>query len=167
MKKKIRTIEDQGERQIKAIQDQGQVNTIKKYTYDDKDTPLISKQKEIFNKPVDERLEEITNLDKKKVNSDYLIYRYEGNIPDEKFHKFDNVFSVLDIIKSGEISLTGAKNDQVKFKSNLGEIIRRIITAKKYQKSQKKTLCTILKCFAKQEKRLLNFWMIILQWYLK
>ena len=53
--KQIRTIEDQGERQIKAIQDQGQVKTIKKYTYDDKDTPLISKQKEIFNKPVDER----------------------------------------------------------------------------------------------------------------
>ena len=94
-----------------------------------------------------------------------MIYRYEGNIPDEKFHKFDNVFSVLDIIKSGEISLTGAKNDQVKFKSNLGEIIRR--NSKKIPKEPKKTLCTILKCFAKQEKRLLNFWMIILQWYLK
>ena len=94
--KQIRTIEDQGERQIKAIQDQGQVKTIKKYTYDDKDTPLISKQKEIFNKPVDERLEEITNLDKKKVNSDDLIYRYKGNTPVEIFHKFDNVFSVLD-----------------------------------------------------------------------
>ena len=65
--KQVRTIEDQGERQIKAIQDQGQVKTIKKFTYDDKDTPLILKQKEIFNKLVDERLEEITNLDKKKL----------------------------------------------------------------------------------------------------
>ena len=63
--KQIKTIEDQGEKQIKAIQDQGQVKTIKKYIYDNEDTPLISKQKEIFNKLVDEILEEITDLDKK------------------------------------------------------------------------------------------------------
>ena len=72
--KQIKTIEDQGEKQIKAIQDQGQVKAIKKYGYDAEDTPFISKQKEIFNELVDERLEKITNLDK-KVNSDDLIYR--------------------------------------------------------------------------------------------
>ena len=54
--KQIKTIEDQGKKQIKAIQDQGQVKTIKKYTYDDEDTSLISKQKEIFNELADERL---------------------------------------------------------------------------------------------------------------
>ena len=64
--KQIKTIEDQGEKQIKAIQDQGQVKTIKKYIYDNEDTPLISKQKEIFNELVDERFEEITDLDKKR-----------------------------------------------------------------------------------------------------
>ena len=73
--KQIKTIEDQGEKQIKAIQDQGQVKTIKKYAYDAEDTPLISKQKEIFNELADERLEKITDLDK-KVNSDDLIYKY-------------------------------------------------------------------------------------------
>ena len=52
---------------MKAIQDQGQVKTIKKYTYDDGDTILISKQKEIFNKLTDEGLEEITDLDKKLI----------------------------------------------------------------------------------------------------
>ena len=45
--KQIKRIEDQGEKLIKAIQDQRQVEIIKKYTYDDKDTPLISKQKNI------------------------------------------------------------------------------------------------------------------------
>ena len=55
--KQIKTIEDQGEKQIKAIQDKGQVKTIKKYDYENKDTPLISKQKEIFNELVDERHE--------------------------------------------------------------------------------------------------------------
>ena len=71
--KQIKTIEDQGEKQIKAIQNQGIVKTIKKYTYDDEDTPLISKQKEIFNEPADERLKKIPELDK-KVNYDDLIY---------------------------------------------------------------------------------------------
>ena len=69
--KQIKTIEDQREKQIKTIQDQGQVKTIKKYTYNNEDTPLIPKQKEIFNELVDERLEKIVGLDK-KVNSDDL-----------------------------------------------------------------------------------------------
>ena len=51
--KQIKMIEDQGEKQIKAIQDQGHVKTIKKYDYDDEDSLLISKQKEIFNKLAD------------------------------------------------------------------------------------------------------------------
>ena len=55
--KQITTIEDQGEKQIKAIRDQEQVETIKKYDYDAEDTPLISKQKEIFNELIDERRE--------------------------------------------------------------------------------------------------------------
>ena len=54
--KQIKTIEDQGERQIKAIQDQEQVKKIKKYAYDAEGTPFISKQKEIFNELVHERL---------------------------------------------------------------------------------------------------------------
>ena len=58
-------IEDQGQKQIKAIQEQGKVKTIKKYTYNDEDTPLISKQKEIFNKIVDESLQKVVDLDKK------------------------------------------------------------------------------------------------------
>ena len=47
--KQIKTIEDQGEKQIKPIQDKKQVKTIKKYAYDAEDTLFISKQKEIFN----------------------------------------------------------------------------------------------------------------------
>ena len=71
--KQIKTIEDQGEKQIKAIQDQGQVKAIKKYSYDSEDISFISKQKEIFNELLDERLEKITDLDE-RVNSNDLIY---------------------------------------------------------------------------------------------
>ena len=96
--KQVKTIEDQGERQIKAIQDEGQVKTIKKYTYDAEDTPLISKQNEMFNEHVDERQEKITDLDK-KVDSDNLIYRYKGNTADIKFDKFDNALNIINKIQ--------------------------------------------------------------------
>ena len=65
--KQIKTIEEQGEKQVKAIQNQGQVKTIKTYGYNINYSPLISKQKEIFNELVDKRLEEITNLGKKLI----------------------------------------------------------------------------------------------------
>ena len=44
-KQQIKAIKDQGEKQIKAINEKGQVKTIKKYSYDDEDIPWTSKQK--------------------------------------------------------------------------------------------------------------------------
>ena len=61
----------------KSNQDQGQVKTINKYNYDNEDSPLISKQKEIFNELADEKLKEITELHE-KFNCDDLLYRYKG-----------------------------------------------------------------------------------------
>ena len=120
--KQIKTTEDQGEKQIKAIQDQGQFKTIKKYAYDAEDTPLISKQKEIFNEVVDKRRGKIIDLDKNKVNSDDLIYRYRGNTADVKFNEFDNALNIINKIQNGEIRLANVKNNQEKFKFYLGEI---------------------------------------------
>ena len=70
---------------------------------------LISKRKEIFNKLVDERLEEITSLDK-KVSPDNLVYRYKGQTADVKFDEFDNAFYLIDKIIEGEISLKHRRN---------------------------------------------------------
>ena len=102
--KQIKTIKDQGEKQIRAIQNQGQDKTIKKYAYGDDDTPLISKQKEIFNKLVDERLEKITDLDE-RVNNDDLIYRYKGNVADAKIDEFDNALDIVNKIREGKTEL--------------------------------------------------------------
>ena len=101
--KQIKTIEDQGENRINAIQNQEHVKTIKKYTYDDEDRPLMSKQKEMLNKLVDKRLVEITKLGK-KVNLDDLIYRYKGKTPVEKIDKYDHALHLLDKTKNGEIN---------------------------------------------------------------
>ena len=119
--KEIKTIEDQREKQIKAIQDQGQIKTIKEYAHDVEDTLLISKQKEIFNELVDERVKKITDLDE-RVNNDDLIYRYKGNTPDLNLDEFDNALALIDKIRDGKISLTDVKNNQEKFKSYLGEL---------------------------------------------
>ena len=78
---------------------------------------MISKQKEVFNKLVDERLKEITKLDK-NVNLDDLIYRYKGSTADAKFNEFDNDFSLLDKTRDGKISLAGAKM----IKQNLNQV---------------------------------------------
>ena len=124
---------------------------------------MILKQKEIFNKLADERLEETTKLDK-KVNPDDLIYKLKGPTADVKFNAFDNALNLLDKIREGEISLADAKNDQEEFKSNPSKIKK---GNNKHKSKEQKTHCIILKCFTKQGTTLLNFLMIIFQWYLK
>ena len=66
-------------------------------------------------------LDDITQLDE-KVSRDDLIYRYKSKAPDEKFNTYDNALDLIDKIKSGEIKLAEAKNDQIRYKSNLGKI---------------------------------------------
>ena len=109
-KNKKKAIEDQGEKQIKAIQNQGQSINVEKYYYNDKDIPLISRQKEIFNKLVDERLDEITKLEK-KVNSDDLIYQYKSPTADAKFNESDNALDLIDKLRGGKIGLKMIKWD--------------------------------------------------------
>ena len=126
-----------GEKQIKAIQDQEHVKTIKKYDYDDEDSPLISKQKEIFNKLADERLNKITELDK-KANHDDLVYKYKGKSPDEKFDKY-NALDLINKIQNGKIKLSNVKNNQIIFKSHLSEIKKRK-KQKKIKRAKKRAI---------------------------
>ena len=110
---------------------------------------MTSKRKEIFTELVDERFEEIADVDK-KVNNDNLIYRYKARIPNAKFDKLGNALDILNKMRNGKIGL---------FKSNLDEVRK----AHKKRKNSKTTPCIILKCFTKQRTRLLNFIMIIFQ----
>ena len=155
--KQIKAIKDHGEKEIKAIQDQGKLKTIKKYDYDDEDTPFISKQKKIYNELVNETRKKIINLNE-KVNKNDLIYRYKKSIaPNLDFNGFDNALDTIYKIRDGKIKLEDVKYKQEKFKSYLGEI------KKETNRKSKKAPCLIFKCFIMQEMRLLNFMMIILQ----
>ena len=73
---------------------------------------LSQNKTKIFNELVDKRLEKITDLDKKKVNSDDLIYRYKGNTADVKFNEFDNALDIIDKMRDGKIDLVNVKNNQ-------------------------------------------------------
>ena len=111
--KQIKTIEDQEKKQIDALNTLNTLKsdnktTIEKNIYDPKDTPFISRQKEIFDKLIDERLEKITDLDE-RVNRNDLIYRYKGNVADRKFDEFDNALDIINKIRDGKKDLADVK----------------------------------------------------------
>ena len=138
--KQIKTIEDQGKKQVDALNTLKSDNkiTIKKCTCDPNDTPFTSKQKEIFNKLVDERLEKITDLDE-RVNNYDLIYRYKRKFADIKFDEFDNALGIINKIRAGKEYLAGVKRNQQKFKYYLDEIKK----GAKKSKEQENTIYNI------------------------
>ena len=152
--KQIKTVEDQGKKEVDALNTLKSDNeiTIKKYTYDPNDTPFISKQKEIFSKLIDEKLEKIIDLDK-KVNNDDLIYRCKGKFADTKFNEFDNALGINNKIRDGKEDLADVKKNQQKYKYYLGEIKKGTKKSK-----NKKTQYTILKCSIKQAIEAIKFY---------
>ena len=119
--KQAKTTEEQGEKQIKEIQDKRPTKSIKKFTYDINDSPIAFLKKEIYNKLTEESFEKVNNLDK-KVGIEKLLFEYKGNTPDEDFIKFDNALDLISKIRDGEISLSEAKDELEKLKSSMGEI---------------------------------------------
>ena len=111
--KQIKTIEDQEKKQIDALNTLNTLKsdnktTIEKNIYDPKDTPFISRQKEIFDKLIDERLEKVTDLDE-RVNRNDLIYRYKGKVADRNFDEFDNALDIINKIRDGKKDLADVK----------------------------------------------------------
>ena len=74
--KQIKTIEEESNKQIKNIKNKSPDKTIKTIEYDPNDDPIISKQKEIYNKMVNEERNNIEELDK-KVDRNYLLYEFK------------------------------------------------------------------------------------------
>ena len=86
--KQTKTMEDQVEKQIKAIQDKRPIKSIEKFTYYNNDSPNVLKEKNIYNKLTEENFEKINNLNK-KVDT-------KGNTADQDFSKFDNALDLID-----------------------------------------------------------------------
>ena len=119
--KQTKTIKEQGEKQIKPIQDKRPIKSTEKFTYDINDSPKVLKEKNIYNKLTEESFEKINNLDK-KVDASKLVFAYKGKTADQDFSKFDNALDLIDKIRNSEISLNEAIDEQAESKSDIGEI---------------------------------------------
>ena len=130
--KQIKTIEDQGKKQVKAIQDKQIINNV---SY--KDKLLLSKEREIFKDIYNKRLDKIEELNNKidYNNLEYAVYR---NKKVYNFSELTDPPTLLDEIKKGKISLEEAKNNQ---QNNL-EYLNTIRKGNK-NPEQRKTLANI------------------------
>ena len=81
-------------KKLKAIQDKTSIKSIEKFTYDINDSPIVLKDKEIYNKLTEESFDKIDNLDK-NVDTNKLLFEYKGNTADEDFSKSDNAFDLI------------------------------------------------------------------------
>ena len=104
--KQIKTIKDQGEKQVKAIQDKQIVN-INKDDY--KDKLLLSKEREIFKDIYNKRLNEIEEMSN-QIDYNDLNHVVLSTDMEYKFSIEKNPISLLNAIKKGEMSLEEAKN---------------------------------------------------------
>ena len=108
IEKQRKTIEDQEEKQVKAIQDKQIVN-INKDDY--KDKLLLSKEREIFKDIFNKRLDKMEEMNN-EIDYDDLDYVVLSSDMEYKFSVEKDPISLLNAIKKGEMPLEEAKNRQ-------------------------------------------------------
>ena len=106
--KQTKTIEDQGKKQIKVIQDKRPIKSIERYDFSINDSPMLLKEKQISNKLTEEIFEKINNLDE-KIDSNKLVFKYKGKTADEDFSNFDNALDLIGKIRDSKIILMQQK----------------------------------------------------------
>ena len=144
IEKQRKTIEDQGEKQVEAIQDNKQLVNINKDDY--KDKLLLSKEREIFKHISKKELNKIEEMNN-KIDYDDLDYVILSKDMEYNFSIEKDPISLLKAIKDGEITLKETRNRQRNYLQNLN-IIR-----KGYKNSvQKKTLSNIENHFNARER---------------
>ena len=133
--KQVKTIEDQGKKQVKAIQDNKQLVNINKDNY--KDKLLLSKEREIFKDIYNNRLDKIEELNNKidYNNLEYVVY---SNKKIYNFSELADPLTFLDKIKKGKMSLEEAKIYQQNYLDYLN-----IIRKGNKNAEQRKTLANI------------------------
>ena len=132
--KQRKTIEDQGEKQVKSIQDNQLVN-IKNYDY--KNKLLCSKEREIFKDIYNKKLDEIEKMNN-KIDYNDLEYVVLSNDMACNFSVEKYPISLLNDIKSGKTTLKEAKDAQENYRYYLN-----IIRKGNKNDNQKRTLANI------------------------
>ena len=136
LEKQIKTVEDQGKKQVKAIQDNKQLVNINKDD-DYKDKLLLSREREIFKDIYNKRLDTIKELNN-KIDYNNLNYVVVGIDDKYSFDDLDDPLTLLNNIKKGEISMEKAIKQQYNFHKYLN-----LIRIGNKNDNQKRTLANI------------------------
>ena len=136
LEKQIKTIEDQGKKQVKAIQDNKKLVKINKDD-DYKDKLLLSREREIFKDIYKKKLDKIEELNN-EIDYNKLNYVVVGTGDKYSFDDFDDPLTFLNNIKKGEISMEKAIKQQYNFHKYLN-----LIRIGNKNNNQKRTLANI------------------------
>ena len=134
--KQIKTIEDQGEKQVKAIQDNKHLVNINNDD-DYKDKLLLSRETKTFKDIYNKRLNKIEELNN-KIDYNNLSYVVVGTGDEYNFNKLDDPLTLLKNIKKGKISMVKAIEQQYNFRKYLN-----LIRIGNKNDNQKRTLANI------------------------
>ena len=118
--KQIKANEDQGKKQVKAIQDNKQLVNINNDD-DYKDKLLHSKEREIFKDIYNKRLDKIEEINN-KIDYNNLSYVVVGTGDEYNFDNLDEPLTLLNNIKKGKISMKKAIEQQYNFRKYLNII---------------------------------------------
>ena len=155
--KQIKTITDQGEKQIDALETLKDTSKQAVNVNDDyKDKLLRSKGREIFRKICNKSLDKIEELIK-KIDGNNLIFTILSTGGTYDFTGKNYPLSLLSKIRNGETTIEKAKELQKELNNN----IKKLRKGNKNQE-QRKALANLI-FFLMEEMKLLNFMMSILQ----
>ena len=135
IEKQRKTIEDQGKKQVKAIQDNKRLVNINKNDY--KDKLLLSREREIFKDIFNKRLDRIEELNN-KIDYNNLKYVSVNNRSSYSFSELEDPLTLLNEFKKGETSLEEAKTEQQNYLEYLN-----VIRKGNKNAEQRKTLANI------------------------
>ena len=154
--KQIKTIEDQGQKQVDALKDlkpKEQTKPIEDKSNNQSKTTII------FNDLINKR-KKIMNESYDSVDYNNLKFEYVGPNKDVSFHKYMDSKELFDKIKNSQIKFSEAKNKQNEFLNKLSNIK----TGKKTIE-QKEVINNIEKFYNSKEE-VINFLVTILKCYL-
>ena len=113
--KQIKTIEDQGQKQVDALK----VLEPKAIESGSNNKPLITK--EIYDKILEERMDEILEM-RDKIDFSSLIYNFKGQTASINLGKFGGPVYIYGHMKNGDTTLQQVEKQQKDFKKELDEI---------------------------------------------
>ena len=113
--KQIKTIKDQGEKQVEALK------VLEPKSIEGESNNKQSINKDFYNKILEERKDEILEMSK-KINYGNLVYDFKGPTPPINFIKFEDLMYTYNQLKNGEKILQQVEEEKKHFKKDLNKI---------------------------------------------